>query len=318
MKASNFFKFSVHAFPLAFSVMIAMPLALRAQSSGQSRFPTPNDAVTALRAAVESRNEDALVRVFGPEYHSLMTGDKVQDSANEGRFAAALERGWRLETENNNEVLVDVGTNDWPMPIPLMQTNGQWYFDTAAGKEEIINRHIGKDELSAIGVCRAYVAAQRQYAAMNGGDYAQKFKSDPCTRDGLYWPAAGNEPSSPFGPLVAEAHAEGYGEHHGSSPHPFHGYCFRILTEQGKAASGGKVDYLSDGKLKNGFALVAYPEKWDESGVMTFIVNQDGQVYQRNLGKKSFRVASRMKEYNPDKEWSLVQDEGIPYEVSGE
>ncbi len=202
------------------------------------------------------------------------------------------------------------------MPIPLVKADGQWRFDTAAGKEEIINRHIGKDELNAIGVCRAYVTAQRQYSAANaeaggGAKYALKFKSSPGKKDGLYWPAAGKEPASPFGPLVAQAHAEGYGQEKSAGPKPFHGYCFRILTRQGKDAPGGEMDYMSGGNLTGGFALVAYPALWDQSGIMTFIVNQDGKVCQRNLGEKTFQIAKAMTEYNPGSDWTLVQDEGV-------
>jgi hypothetical protein len=202
------------------------------------------------------------------------------------------------------------------MPIPLVKADGQWRFDTAAGKEEIINRHIGKDELHAVGVCRAYVVAQRQYAGANpdaaaGTKYAQKFKSTAGMKDGLYWPAAGEEPASPFGPLVAQAHVEGFGPKMGTGVKPFHGYYFRILTCQGKAAPGGEMNYMSDGNLTGGFALVAYPEHWDQSGIMTFIVNQDGKVYQRNLGEKTCQIAGAMKEYNPDTEWTLVPDEGV-------
>jgi hypothetical protein len=223
--------------------------------------------------------------------------------------------------EGDDKITLEVGTNNWPYPIPLVRAGGQWYFDTAAGKEEIINRHIGKDELCAIGVCRAYVVAQRQYASANPDavavvNYAQKFKSAPGKKDGLYWPAAENEPASPFGALVAEAQAEGYTKHKGAGPHPFHGYYFRILTRQGEAAPGGKMDYLSHGSLTGGFALVAYPEHWDQSGIMTFIVNQDGKVFQRNLGEKTSRIAGAMKEYNPDTEWTLVQDEGVLSAVS--
>ncbi len=203
------------------------------------------------------------------------------------------------------------------MPIPLGRTDGQWHFDTAAGEEEIINRHVGKDELTAIGICRAYVTAQRQYASENptGGAatvYAQHFKSSPGKKDGLYWAAASNEPASPFGPLVAEAQSEGYVLHKkGTGPHPFHGYYFKILTQQGAAAAGGEMNYLSDEVMTKGFAMVAYPENWDKSGVMTFIVNQDGQVFQRNFGEDTSRVAAALKDYNPDTEWSLVKDEGI-------
>jgi hypothetical protein len=178
------------------------------------------------------------------------------------------------------------------------------------GEEEIIARHIGKDELHAIGVCRAYVKAQRQYASLNGGtnpSYAQKFKSTPGSKDGLYWPSAENEAASLFGPAVAESQIENSGR--GSQP--FHGYFFRVLTRQGEAAPGGKKDYLNQGTLSGGFALVAYPEHWDQSGIMTFIVNQDGNVYERNFGEKTSHIGRRMKAYNPDNDWKLVEDEGV-------
>ena len=287
----------------------------------QRLFASPDEAVKALQAATEAKDKAALREIFGPEFDGLVTGDEVQDANNAQRFAAALAQSCQTVKDGEDKITLEVGTNNWPMPIPLVKADGQWRFDTAAGKEEIINRHIGKDELHAIGVCRAYVAAQRQYASSNpdaggGAKYAQKFKSTPGMKDGLYWAAAENEPASPFGPVVAESHAEGYGQHKGAGPHPFHGYYFRILTRQGKAAPGGKMDYLSHGALTGGFALVAYPEHWDQSGIMTFIVNQDGKVFQRNLGEKTSRIARAMKEYNPDSKWTLVPDEGVPSAVS--
>jgi hypothetical protein len=278
----------------------------------QRSFASPDEAISALRTAVEAKDKTALAEIFGPEVHDLLTGDEVQDANNAKRFATAMAEGCTPVKEGDDKVTLEVGTNNWPMPIPLVKAGGQWHFDTAAGQEEIVNRHIGKDELHAIGVCQAYVTAQRQYAGMNAdGHYAQKFKSDSGQKNGLYWQAAENEPASPFGPLVAEAHVEGYASHSGSGPHPFHGYYFRILTRQGKEASGGKTNYISHGNLTGGFALVAYPEKWDKSGIMTFIVNQDGKVYQRNLGEKTHRIAGAMKEYNPDSEWTLVSDDGV-------
>jgi hypothetical protein len=227
-----------------------------------------------------------------------------------------MARGCQPVKESEDRVILEIGTNNWPMPIPLVKADGQWHFDTAAGKEEIINRHIGKNELHAIGVCRAYVTAQQQYGSLNpgaegGANYAQQFKSAPGKKDGLYWPTAENELASPFGALVAEAHAEGYGKNSEAGPHPFHGYYFRILTRQGRSAPGGKMDYITHGKLTVGFALVAYPEHWDQSGVMTFIVNQDGKIYQRNLGKDTSRIAGAMEEYNPGGNWSLALDEGV-------
>ena len=195
------------------------------------------------------------------------------------------------------------------MPIPLVRADGKWHFDTAAGKEEIINRHIGKDELHAIGVCRAYVKAQKQYAGMDPDvHYAQKFKSSAGKKDGLYWQASENESTKVHSaPWWRKLMPRDYVKHQMDRiPHPFHGYFFRILTRQGKDAPGGKMNYMSHGNLTKGFALVAYPEHWDQSGIMTFIVNQDGKIYQRNLDEKTSRIAASMKEYNPDSDWELV------------
>jgi hypothetical protein len=219
------------------------------------------------------------------------------------------------EAETNGQITLDIGTNAWPFPIPLVQKDGHWVFDTDAGREEIINRHIGIDELNAIGVCRAYVTAQQQYFSKprdgtSTPKYALKLKSTPGKEDGLYW-AATNEPS-PFTALVAEAHEEGYWHHlFGRHPQPFHGYLFRIMTCQGPAAPGGPANYIVKGSLTGGFALVAYPVIWGKSGVMTFIVNQDGKVYQRDFGTSTSRIASKMSEYNPDNQWILVTDKGV-------
>jgi hypothetical protein len=287
----------------------------------QRLFASPNDAIKALQDAVQAKDKAALREIFGPEYSELSTGDEVQDTKIARKFAAAMAEGCVPVKEGEDRITLEMGTNNWPMPIPLVRANGQWHFDTAAGTEEIISRHIGKDELHAIGVCRAYVVAQKQYADVNpkvggGAKYAQLFKSTAGKRDGLYWPAAENEPASPFGPLVAEAHADGYGTNTGAGPHPFHGYYFRILTAQGEAAPNGGIDYMSEGVLAGGFALVAYPEHWEQSGIMTFIVNQDGKVYQRNLGEDTSRIAEAMKEYNPDSRWTLVPDGGVLGAVS--
>jgi hypothetical protein len=286
----------------------------------QQCFASPDEAIKALQTAAECKDSAGLCALFGPEFHELSTGDKVQDANNAKRFAAALAQSCHPVKEGENKITLELGTNDWPMPIPLVKAAGQWHFDTEAGKEEVINRHIGKDEYHAIGVCRAYVAAQLQYCLSDVGPqpsaYAQKFKSTPGKKDGLYWAAAPNEPASPFGPLVAEAQAEGYVNTKGAGPHPFHGYYFRILTRQGKDAPGGKMNYLSHGNLTGGFALVAYPEHWDQSGIMTFIVNQDGKIYERNLGDKTCHVAAALKEYNPDNDWTPVKDEGVLGAVS--
>ncbi len=292
----------------------------RAQTTGpdvaQKLFATPDDAIKALQAATAAKDKTALHEIFGSQVDELMTGDAVQDANNAQHFATAMAASCNPVKNDSGNITLEVGTNNWPMPIPLVQTNSQWYFDTAAGKDEIIARHVGKDELNAIGVCRAYVTAQTEYARLNpegnqGTTYALHFKSTEGNKNGLYWPTADNEQMSPFGPLVAEAAAEGFGHSEGSGHKPFHGYYFRILTRQGDAAPGGKMNYLSHGKLTGGFALVAYPEHWDQSGIMTFIVGQDGKVYQNNLGEKTAHIAGHMKEYNPDSDWTLVADEGV-------
>lgn len=279
-------------------------------AAGQRSFASPEEAIKELRSATEANDRAALHAIFGPKFDELLTGDDTQDAKNHQHFAAAMAAACKPVPDGDNKVTLEVGTNDWPMPIPLVKADGQWYFDTAAGKEEVVARHIGKDELHAISVCRAFVTAQREFAR-GDGSYALKFKSTDGKKDGLYWPATGNETPSPFGPVVAQAMVEG-----GKGPQPFHGYYFKILTRQGKDAPGGKKNYISEGKLTGGFALVAYPEHWDRSGIMTFIVNQDGQVYQRNFDEKSGRIGRAMKEYNPDGEWTLVPDEGVAGAVS--
>jgi hypothetical protein len=281
---------------------------------GERLFASPDEAVRALRVAAQSNDNSALRQIFGPGYDQVLTGDKAQDEKNAQHFAAAIERACKTVPEGGDKITLEIGTNDWPMPIPLVKANGQWYFDTAAGKEEIIARHIGKDELRAIGICRAYVKAQQKYSKMDAGQdgsYALKFKSSPGMRDGLYWPHVENSPDSPFSPSEAEGQTDRFVNNTTAGPQTSHGYLFRILTRQGPSAPGGKKDYMSQDLLAGGFALVAYPEHWGQSGIMTFIVNQDGQVYERNLGEKTPRIARRMKEYNPDGNWVRVQDEGI-------
>jgi hypothetical protein len=281
-------------------------------AGAQETFSSPDDAVKALREAVDSQDKSKLDQIFGPEIHQIRTGDSVQDANNRAAFAKEMDQSCQQVPEGDDKVTLEVGPDKWPFPIPLVKADSQWHFDTAAGREEIINRHVGSDELHAIGVCTAYVEAQRKFAEQSGGEFAVKFKSAPGQKDGLYWKTSEGETPSPLSELVAQAHAEGY--HHnaqGSGTKPFEGYYFRILTRQGKAAPGGKMNYLHHGHLTKGFALVAYPARWDQSGVMTFIVNQDGKVYERNLGPDTVSKASSMKEYNPDNDWSVVKDEGV-------
>ncbi len=236
----------------------------------QRSFASPEDAIQALRAATEAHDKSALRDIFGPEFDHLQTGDQTQDEKNARKFAVEIAQVCKPVPEGENKIILEVGTNEWPMPIPLVKADGQWHFDTAAGKEEIICRHIGKDELHAIGVGRAYFKAQQQ---RHGAGAAA--------------------------PSLAESQSV-LANILGNAPQPYHGYYFRILTRQGHAAVPSV-----------GFALVAYPAHWDRSGIMTFIVNQDGNVFERNLGEKTSRLARRMKEYNPDTDWKPVEEEGL-------
>jgi hypothetical protein len=294
-------------------LLAAEPLETTPNPAGsQHLFDSPTVAVTALQAATESNDRAALRDLFGPEFESLQTGDPAQDARNARWFATAMVQSCQLVTNGDDTITLEVGTNEWPLPIPLVRVDGQWHFDTAAGKEEVINRHIGKDELHAIGVCRAYVAAQLQRAAASPGTpYTCKFASTEGTQDGLYWPTSVNAPASPFGPLVAMAQTGYYVSHKGKGPQPFHGYYFKVLTRQGADAPGGEMSYVHFWKLTKGFALVAYPEIWGQSGIMTFIVNQDGKVYQQDLGATTRQTVRAMKEYNPDSHWTLVADTGV-------
>jgi hypothetical protein len=280
----------------------------------QRTFATPENAVDALRAATTAGDRAALAEIFGPDFHSLATGDPVQDAHNARRFAVEMQQGCQQASNTDGSITLEVGTNHWPMPVPLVKVDGQWLFDTAAGKEEIINRHIGKDELHAIGVCRAYVLAQKHHAEADAqGRYALTFASAAGTNDGLFWPTTANSSPSPFGPRVAESQTGNEDGHEAPGARPFHGYYFKILTRQGSDAPGGEMDYARHHKFTGGFALVAYPEHWDQSGVMTFMVGQGGKVYQKNLGPATRRLVRKMKEFNPDATWTLVLEGGVEH-----
>ena len=231
-------------------------------------------------------------------------------------FAKHMAEKADLVKESDSKVVLHIGNENWPFPIPLVRKNNQWSFDTEAGREEILNRRIGEDELTAILVCRSYVKAQREYVLKDwDGDgvlaYAQKLRSDPGRKNGLFWKAKPGKEVSPFGELVTRAWMEGYKKERAAfreEPAPFHGYYFKILTRQGKNAPGGKYNYVINGNMVGGFALVAFPSNWGRSGVMTFIVNQQGKVFQQNLGPDTMKIAQEMKGYNPDKSWTPVKE----------
>jgi hypothetical protein len=289
--------------------------ALGAEGTARS-FATPQEAVTALDQAVNTTNRAAFTALFGPESEHLANPDTVQGAQELTAFSAAFNATNRLVRESDTRTVLEVGTNAWPFPIPLVKTTNGWRFDTAAGTEELLNRRIGRNELEVLSVMRAYVDAQREYASKDrDGDevleYAQQIASSPGQTDGLYWPPKLNGETSPLGPLVAQAQSEGY---FGSSspanagPQPFHGYFFKILTRQGKHAPGGKYDYIINGNMIGGFALIAWPARYGDTGIMTFIVNQQGRVYQKDLGERTAKIVQKMRAYDPDPSWRLSED----------
>ena len=283
----------------------------------QKQFSTPEEAVKALVEAVKTRDQNALDQIFGPSSKDLLTGDAVQDAAESEEFAQHVAAKVNLVKEHDTKMIIQIGKENWPFPIPLVQANGTWFFDTIAGKEEILNRKIGEDELTAIMVCRTYVKAQREYVLKDwDGDgilaYAQKLRSDASKKNGLFWRHAPGEPTSPLGELVAQARMEGYKKEKSlfkEQPIPFHGYYFKILTQQGKHAPGGKYNFILNGNMVGGFGLAAFPSNWGKSGVMTFIVNQQGKVYQKNLGPDTLKIASEMRTYDPDASWTPVKEQ---------
>ena len=284
-----------------------------AADTGQQRhFSSPAEAGKALVAAARAGDRAAVDAIFGPGVKELLSGDGKQDAIEFAAFAKSMGQYTHWVQKADDRFVLSIGDQDWPMPIPLVRRDGAWFFDTAAGKDEVVNRRIGKDEVTAMGVCRTYVIAQREYASeeRDGSGtlmYAQRIKSTQGQKDGLYWKAPPDEDQSPFGPLVSEARAEGYTRKTADGePQPFHGYLFKILTAQGPAAPGGAYGYVINGNMVAGFALVAYPAHWGESGVMTFIVNQWGKIYESNLGADSADVAASMTEFNPDADWTQV------------
>ncbi len=285
-------------------------------AASQKGFSSPEEALKSLAEAVKAKDRAELDQIFGPTGKELRSPDKVQAAAEFEEFAKHLAEKTTLVKESDSKVVLHVGNENWPFPIPIVKKDGKWFFDTAAGKEEILNRRIGEDELTAILVCRTYVKAQREYALKdwNGNGilaYAQKLRSDPGKKNGLFWRAAPGEELSPLGEFIAKARMEGYNK--GKSlfkeqPTPFHGYYFRVLKRQGKNAPGGAYNYIINGNMVGGFALVAFPSVWGKSGVMTFIVNQQGKVYEKNLGPNTMKIAQKLKSYNPDKTWKPVSE----------
>ena len=290
------------------SVMLiaGFPAAALAQQAGQKTYASPEEASQALFTAAQKNDEKAVLEVLGPDGKAIIeSGDAKEDTAARENFVEKFKVMHRLVEEPDATTTLYIGAENWPTPIPLVNRAGKWYFDTEAGRQEILFRRIGKNELSAIRVCEEMVSAQKEYFAKDGNnEYAAKFVSDAGKHNGLYWPAEGNQAASPVGPLVANAGSEGgLGKDSSTGAEPFRGYYFRILDRQGKKATGGEMNYIADGKMTKGFAFVAYPAAYRDSGVMTFVVNQDGIVYEKDLGKQTVEKAKSMKSYDPDPSW---------------
>jgi DUF2950 family protein len=298
---------------------LAAPLALAAVPKDQASFSTPEAAVQALIKAAQAKDTKALIKLFGPLGEPLIdSGDPVADKNARESFLARYKAANSLDKTDPGRVTLEIGEDKFPFAIPVVVSDGRWYWDSAAGVEEIINRRVGENELATIQSCLAYVDAQQEFYLRNVQKdplqhYANKLISTEGKKDGLYWPSTGDEPPSPLGEGFAVARAEGYlqgGVYRGA---PFHGYIYRLLTRQGPNANGGAYDYVVNGELLGGFAVVAFPAEYGSSGVMTFIVNQDGVVYSRDLGPATTDSAMAMREFNPDSMWkkedgSIVAD----------
>jgi Protein of unknown function (DUF2950) len=301
-------------FVLAFFVVAvgSVQTALAADAVKQRTFSSPEEGVKALIDASKKNDMKEILQILGPEAKPFLeTGDPVSDREARERFVKSYEEANKLVKSGDSKAVLEVGKDEWPLPIPLVKENGGWRFDTKEGREEIVNRRIGRNELDVIQVCLAVVDAEREYYQRDpDGDkllqYAQKFISTKGKRDGLFWETKPDEQPSPLGPLVARARGEGYKGADGK-PIPYHGYYYKILTGQGKDAPGGAYDYLVRGKMMGGFGMVAYPAQYGSSGIMTFIVNHDGVVYQKDLGPKTASVAQSMTRFNPDKTWTAVK-----------
>ena len=295
---------------LAMAAVLAVTFMACAKISGHASFASADEAVAALIEAGRKPDAARLEELFGPGSESILSsGDAVADKNARENFLKMYDTKHSLVPDGDDKVILQVGSEDWPMPVPVVKKDGQWYFDGAEGADEIVYRRIGHNELGAIAVCRGYVDAQHEYAAADhdgegAGVYANKLVSDEGTQNGLYWKTVEGEPASPIGPFIASAASEGYKVGDGA----YHGYHYRPLYSQTDNANGGVIDYFDKGVLKNGFALIAWPAEYGASGVMTFIVNQDGVVFQKDLGDDTEKAVSGIDAYDPDSTWVAVTE----------
>jgi hypothetical protein len=280
-----------------------------AQQTGQKTFSSAGEAASALVAAAKNSDEKAMLEILGRDGKQVVSsGDDAEDAESRANFVKQYEAMHRLVKEPDGTTVLYIGAKNWPTPIPLMNKGSVWYFDTEAGKKEILYRRVGRNEMSAIRVCQELAASEKEYLAAHG-EYASKIYSDEGQHNGLYWKAAEGEPKSLIGPLVAAAVTENYAKTRDTAATPFRGYYFHILVRQGKDAPGGAKSYEADGKMKDGFAFVAYPAEYRSSGVMSFVVGEDGVVYEKDLGKKTEALAKGMKDYDPNSSWHKAEEQ---------
>jgi hypothetical protein len=294
----------------AIVLMACFPLCSMAQQPGQKTFGSAEEASNALLTAVEHNDEKATLELLGPDAKQIVSsGDETEDARSRAEFVQAYREMHRLAKEPDGTTTLYIGAKNWPTPIPLVHKGHAWYFDTAAGKMEILFRRIGRNEMSAIRICRELATAQEDYRRAQPDGYAERILSNAGAHNGLYWPAAAGTAQSPIGPLVASAVTEGYADNGREIvKSPYRGYYFHVMKEQGTHAPGGAKSYIVDGKMTEGFAFVAYPAEYRSSGVMTFIVGPDGTVFEKDLGKDTATVAKALKQYDPDVSWHKADE----------
>ena len=285
----------------------------RADEAKQRVFRSPASAAAALVAAARSDDLKEMAAILGPGGEDIVSsGDPVADNNNREDFTKRYDQMHRLAYNDEGQVILYVGADNWPLPIPIVKQGDGWVFDTAEGKDELLYRRVGRNELYTIDVLQELADAQQDYAdaqkqSSGAAQFAQKILSDPDQKNGLYWPSSGNEPESPIGPLIADATAEGYKRDPSGKPAPFHGYYYRVLKSQGANAPGGAEDYVVDGKMTRGFAFLAYPAEYRDSGVMTFMIDKQGVIVEKDLGPDTEKIAADITTFNPDASWSVLQ-----------
>lgn len=305
----------LRAFILASFLIVGLagtPVAAKAQG-GQQSFATARQAIEALVAAARTNDITALSAILGPGSEKLLSsGDAVADATARRNFVASYDQQHKLIPDGAERMLLEVGSNDWQMPIPVVEAAGQWHFDSVAGAQELVDRRIGRNEIHAIRTLLGVVDAEKQFFSLTAqqgpGEYAERLVSTPGNRDGLYWPAPSKDDESPLGPLVETAEAEGYpGELVTGKLKPYQGYYFRILTAQGPYAAGGAKSYVQNGRMTGGFAVIAWPAIFSSSGIVTFIVDQGGTVFQKDLGPDTAKAATAIRSFNPDLSWTRIE-----------